>query len=214
MPATSRKVPTWRNPVNALDSRSRNQASHRKSSSGLPGVGVQCRPKGAPSSSFGIVLRTMSDANCFAICTSLDFAAKSFGTLHSLSAAPPKPPPAFSQERKWKHVERSSTVSPTAAQLAHYLRATAVLAQPPFPLGPIMKVAVLFSGGKDSVLAAFCMQHQGHEVRLLTIEPAEYSAMFHHPNVQWCARQAREMGMPFTMVRAKGGSEQIGRAHV
>ena len=71
-----------------------------------------------------------------------------------------------------------------------------------------MKVAVLFSGGKDSVLAAFCMQHQGHEVRLLTIEPAEYSAMFHHTNVQWCARQAREMGMPFTMVRAKGGSEQ------
>jgi len=70
-----------------------------------------------------------------------------------------------------------------------------------------MKVAVLFSGGKDSVFAAFACQQQGYEVLLLTIEPAEYSTMFHHPNIQWCAQQAEAMGMPLTMVEADGENE-------
>ncbi|MFA6214401.1 MAG: diphthine--ammonia ligase [Candidatus Micrarchaeia archaeon] len=71
-----------------------------------------------------------------------------------------------------------------------------------------MKVAVLFSGGKDSVFAAFCMQQQGHDVSLLTISPAEYSMMFHHPNVKWCAEQARQMGMPIKFVEAEGEREE------
>ncbi len=71
-----------------------------------------------------------------------------------------------------------------------------------------MKVAVLFSGGKDSVFAAFACQQQGYEVSLLTIEPAEYSTMFHHPNIEWCAAQAEAMGMPFTMVEADGEREE------
>ena len=70
-----------------------------------------------------------------------------------------------------------------------------------------MKVAVLFSGGKDSVFAAFACQQQGYEVALLTIEPAEYSTMFHHPNIKWCAQQAEAMGMPLTMVEADGETE-------
>ncbi len=70
-----------------------------------------------------------------------------------------------------------------------------------------MKVAVLFSGGKDSVMAAFCCLYSGWEVSLLTIEPAEYSTMFHHPNVKWCKRQAKEMGLPIKFVKAAGGSE-------
>ncbi|HIH19540.1 TPA: hypothetical protein HA225_06245 [Candidatus Micrarchaeota archaeon] len=53
-----------------------------------------------------------------------------------------------------------------------------------------MKAAVLFSGGKDSVFAAFVCQSMGWEVELLTIQPAKYSTMFHHPNVKWCRRQA------------------------
>ena len=71
-----------------------------------------------------------------------------------------------------------------------------------------MKVAVLFSGGKDSVFAAFCMQQQGFDVSLLTIAPAEYSTMFHHPNIEWCESQARAMGLPFKMVEAEGENEE------
>ncbi len=71
-----------------------------------------------------------------------------------------------------------------------------------------MKAAVLFSGGKDSVFAAFCCQASGWEVVLLTIEPAKHSTMFHHPNVKWCRRQAEEMGMPLVMVKAKENGEE------
>jgi len=70
-----------------------------------------------------------------------------------------------------------------------------------------MKVAVLFSGGKDSAFAAFCCLYSGWEVQLLTIEPAEYSTMFHHPNVNWCAKQAQAMGLPIKVVKAKGAAE-------
>lgn len=71
-----------------------------------------------------------------------------------------------------------------------------------------MRVAVLFSGGKDSVFAAFACQSQGWEVELLTIEPAEYSTMFHHPNVKWCREQAKEMGMGITFAKADGKGEE------
>jgi predicted ATP pyrophosphatase (TIGR00289 family) len=71
-----------------------------------------------------------------------------------------------------------------------------------------MKIAVLFSGGKDSVFAAFVCQSYGWDVSLLTIAPAEYSTMFHHPNVKWCRKQAEEMGLPIKFVRAKGEGEK------
>ncbi|HIH29996.1 TPA: diphthine--ammonia ligase [Candidatus Micrarchaeota archaeon] len=71
-----------------------------------------------------------------------------------------------------------------------------------------MKAAVLFSGGKDSVFAAFVCQSMGWEVELLTIQPAKYSTMFHHPNVKWCRRQAREMDLKILMVKAKGKTEE------
>lgn len=71
-----------------------------------------------------------------------------------------------------------------------------------------MKVAVLFSGGKDSVFAAFACAQMGYDVSLLTLQPAEYSTMFHHPNIQWCAAQAKAMGMPIKVVGADGGEEQ------
>lgn len=70
-----------------------------------------------------------------------------------------------------------------------------------------MKVAVLFSGGKDSVFTAFACMFSGWEVELLTLEPAEYSTMFHHPNVKWCKRQARQMGLPIKFVKAEGKEE-------
>jgi len=71
-----------------------------------------------------------------------------------------------------------------------------------------MKVAVLFSGGKDSVFTAFVCQASGWEVELLTIEPAEYSTMFHHPNLRWCGKQAEAMGLPIRFVKADGKEEK------
>ncbi len=71
-----------------------------------------------------------------------------------------------------------------------------------------MKVAVLFSGGKDSAFAAFCCLYSGWDVELLTIEPAEYSTMFHHPNVKWCELAAQAIGLPIRIVKAAGGSEK------
>ena len=71
-----------------------------------------------------------------------------------------------------------------------------------------MRVAVLFSGGKDSVFAAEVCNLSGWEVELLTIEPAQHSTMFHHPNVKWCKKQAAAMGLPIKMVKARGESEE------
>ena len=70
-----------------------------------------------------------------------------------------------------------------------------------------MRVACLFSGGKDSVFALFCCLFYGWEPILLTIKPAEYSTMFHHPNIKWCEKQAEAIGVPIKVIRAKGNSE-------
>lgn len=63
-----------------------------------------------------------------------------------------------------------------------------------------MRIAVLFSGGKDSVFAAFCMLYQGFEPVLITTVPEEYSMMFHHPNVDLTRLQAKSMGLEHIMV--------------
>ncbi|MBN2478495.1 TIGR00289 family protein, partial [Candidatus Micrarchaeota archaeon] len=41
-----------------------------------------------------------------------------------------------------------------------------------------MKVAVLFSGGKDSLYAVFWALFQGWDVELVSVESEEYSYMF------------------------------------
>ncbi len=71
-----------------------------------------------------------------------------------------------------------------------------------------MRVAVLFSGGKDSVFAAFACLQMGWEVSLLTVLPAEHSTMFHHPNLKWCKNQASAMGLHIKTVRAGGKTEK------
>jgi predicted ATP pyrophosphatase (TIGR00289 family) len=58
-----------------------------------------------------------------------------------------------------------------------------------------MRVAVLFSGGKDSVFAAFWALAQGFEPVLVTIRPPEYSMMFHHPNINATGKQAEALGL-------------------
>jgi predicted ATP pyrophosphatase (TIGR00289 family) len=63
-----------------------------------------------------------------------------------------------------------------------------------------MRVAVLFSGGKDSVFAAFWAMAQGFDPVLVTVKPPEYSMMFHHPNVEHTSRQADALGLEHLFV--------------
>lgn len=58
-----------------------------------------------------------------------------------------------------------------------------------------MKVAVLFSGGKDSVFATFWALTHGFEIVLVTVRPPEYSMMFHHPNIDATSNQAEALGL-------------------
>jgi uncharacterized protein (TIGR00290 family) len=65
-----------------------------------------------------------------------------------------------------------------------------------------MRLAVLFSGGKDSVFAAFWAMMHGFDVTLVTVRPPEYSMMFHHPNIKWTKLQAEAMGLKQVFVDA------------
>lgn len=73
-----------------------------------------------------------------------------------------------------------------------------------------MRAVVLFSGGKDSVYALWCVAHQGYDVGcLLTLLPAEYDSwMFHRPLAEWTSVQAQAMGFPHVMRRLPAGNEQ------
>ena len=61
-----------------------------------------------------------------------------------------------------------------------------------------MKLACLFSGGKDSTYAIHLAKKQGHEVVcLLTIFPkSEESHLLHHPNLKWTKLQSESMNIP------------------
>jgi diphthine-ammonia ligase len=72
-----------------------------------------------------------------------------------------------------------------------------------------LKVAVLFSGGKDSTYATWIAQHQGWDVEaLVTVLPQGVeSPMFHFPNVGWTKIQAGAMGLPHQTIKA--GQEEL-----
>jgi ABC transporter with metal-binding/Fe-S-binding domain ATP-binding protein len=61
-----------------------------------------------------------------------------------------------------------------------------------------MKLACLFSGGKDSTYAIHLAQNQGHDVVcLLSIFPkSEESHLLHHPNLKWTKLQSESMNIP------------------
>ena len=61
-----------------------------------------------------------------------------------------------------------------------------------------MKLASLFSGGKDSVYAIYLAQKQGHDVVcLLSVIPkSDESHLLHHPNIQWTKLQSKSMNIP------------------
>ncbi len=72
-----------------------------------------------------------------------------------------------------------------------------------------MRLAALFSGGKDSTYAIYVAERSGHKVDyLLTISPAsQESYFFHYPNI-WITRlQAEAMGKSHLIAFAKSASK-------
>ena len=72
------------------------------------------------------------------------------------------------------------------------------------------KLAVLFSGGKDSCLALHKVVEQGHQVtHLLNIVPkTRDSFMFHKPELELLSQQAQELGIELILMESKGEKEK------
>lgn len=70
-----------------------------------------------------------------------------------------------------------------------------------------MRVACLFSGGKDSTYAAYVAMQRGWEIgSLLTIRPADPESMlFHVPNLHLTTLQAEAMAVPLREEPADAG---------
>ncbi len=72
-----------------------------------------------------------------------------------------------------------------------------------------MKLGVLFSGGKDSAMAAYLAKKEGNElVCLITIHsenPDSY--MFHTPSISKTEKQAEVIGLPLVTKNSKGMKE-------
>ncbi|WP_428324539.1 diphthine--ammonia ligase [Nitrosopumilus sp.] len=67
-----------------------------------------------------------------------------------------------------------------------------------------MKLASLFSGGKDSTYATYLAKKQGHEIKcLLSIfTKSDESHLLHHPNIQWTKLQAESMQIPQIIINS------------
>jgi ABC transporter with metal-binding/Fe-S-binding domain ATP-binding protein len=61
-----------------------------------------------------------------------------------------------------------------------------------------MKLAALFSGGKDSTYSIYLAKHQGHDVKcMLSVFPkSDESHLLHHPNMKWTSLQSESMKVP------------------
>jgi len=73
-----------------------------------------------------------------------------------------------------------------------------------------MKVAILFSGGKDSCQAVKWAIDNGHKIEvLIAIKPKNNEAyIWHYPTVEWSVLQAQAMGIPLILAK----TEDIGPA--
>jgi len=72
-----------------------------------------------------------------------------------------------------------------------------------------MKVAVLFSGGKDSSLAAFLAKKNGYEIACLIsiFSDNKESYMFHTPSISEVKKQAEAMNIPIIVQETAGKKE-------
>jgi len=73
-----------------------------------------------------------------------------------------------------------------------------------------LRLAALFTGGKDSTYAIYKAVEAGHEVsRLITIIPeTSESYMFHYPNLGFTKLQAESMGIKQIIEHTKGVKEE------
>ena len=73
-----------------------------------------------------------------------------------------------------------------------------------------MKLASLFSGGKDSVYSAYIAKQQGHEIAcLITIlSKNKESYMFHTPSIEKTKNQASCMNIPLIITKTEGKKEE------
>jgi len=73
-----------------------------------------------------------------------------------------------------------------------------------------MKVAVLFSGGKDSVFALHRAIEQGRDVAVLIVLKSAnpYSYMFHVPNIDLVKMQAKALKIPIIFKKTEGIKEK------
>jgi ABC transporter with metal-binding/Fe-S-binding domain ATP-binding protein len=73
-----------------------------------------------------------------------------------------------------------------------------------------MRLAVLFSGGKDSTLALHRAMQEGHSIEcLVSIYPrSPASWMFHYPNISVTELQAKAMGIPIMTKETLGRKEE------
>lgn len=71
------------------------------------------------------------------------------------------------------------------------------------------KLAILFSGGKDSVYAAYLAQKQGYNLSCLISIHSENkeSYMFHTPSIEKTKQQAEAMQIPLIIQNTKGEKE-------
>jgi ABC transporter with metal-binding/Fe-S-binding domain ATP-binding protein len=73
-----------------------------------------------------------------------------------------------------------------------------------------MKIASLFSGGKDSVYSSYLAKKQGYEiVCLITIlSKNKESYMFHTPSIEKTKNQAKVMNIPLIIGKTEGNKEE------
>lgn len=77
-----------------------------------------------------------------------------------------------------------------------------------------LRLASLFSGGKDSAYAAYDAQMQGHEIACLVsaFAKSEESMLLHSPNIRWVKLQAEAMrGAPLPLLSSEVGSDDTQR---
>ncbi len=72
------------------------------------------------------------------------------------------------------------------------------------------KLGVLFSGGKDSMYAAFLAKKCGYDIGCLIsiVSQNEDSYMFHTPSIRKVEKQAQAMNVPLVVVKTKGVKEK------
>jgi diphthine-ammonia ligase len=73
-----------------------------------------------------------------------------------------------------------------------------------------MKLAALFTGGKDSVYATYLAQKEGHKITCLITIKSENpdSYMFHTPAIELTELQAEAMEMPHVIASTEGEKEK------